>query len=46
VLHAWAAALAQAGRREEALAAQREASRLLPSNIEVREQLRELEAVK
>jgi tetratricopeptide (TPR) repeat protein/transglutaminase-like putative cysteine protease len=43
VLHALAAALAQAGRKAEALAAQREAVGLQPNNEEFQEQLRELE---
>ncbi len=43
-LNALAAALAQAGRKDEALKAQREALKLRPEDPELREQLRELEA--
>ncbi|HEX4591850.1 MAG TPA: hypothetical protein VH120_18070, partial [Gemmataceae bacterium] len=42
-LNAYAAALAQAGKRTEAVAAQREATKLRPDAIEYQEQLRELE---
>jgi tetratricopeptide (TPR) repeat protein len=43
VLQALAAALWQAGRRSEALAAQREAVKLRPKDTELRDQLREME---
>jgi tetratricopeptide (TPR) repeat protein/transglutaminase-like putative cysteine protease len=43
-LHALAAALAQAGRKDQALAAQREAVKLEPGNKEFQEQLRELDS--
>jgi Flp pilus assembly protein TadD len=43
VLHWLAAALAQAGRLEDALQAQREAVKLKPENREMMEQLRDLE---
>jgi len=43
VLHWLAAALAQAGRMEEALTTQREAVKLKPEDREMVEQLRELE---
>jgi tetratricopeptide (TPR) repeat protein/transglutaminase-like putative cysteine protease len=45
-LHAFATALVQAGRRAEALAIQREAVSLQPTNAEFQELLRELEAGK
>jgi tetratricopeptide (TPR) repeat protein/transglutaminase-like putative cysteine protease len=45
-LHAYAAALAQAGKREEAMAIQREAVRLRPEVADYREQLEELSAKK
>jgi hypothetical protein len=45
-LHAYAAALAAAGKRDEALAAQREAIMLRPEVAEYREQLAELMAKK
>jgi tetratricopeptide (TPR) repeat protein/transglutaminase-like putative cysteine protease len=43
VLHWYAAALAQAGRAQEALTVQREAVRCDPDNPDLREQLRDLE---
>ena len=46
VLHALAAALAQAGRKTDALVAQREAVRLAPNKSEFRQQLQELEPKK
>jgi tetratricopeptide (TPR) repeat protein len=45
-LHAYAAALAQAGRQAEAIAAQREAVKLKPGVAEYKEQLSELTAKK
>jgi tetratricopeptide (TPR) repeat protein/transglutaminase-like putative cysteine protease len=43
VLHALAAALFRVGRKEEALAAQKEAVKLRPQDAEMQEQLREIE---
>ncbi|HEY1375594.1 MAG TPA: hypothetical protein VGF55_02310, partial [Gemmataceae bacterium] len=45
-LHAYAAALAGAGQKEEAVAAEREAAKLRPEVAEYREQLQELESAK
>lgn len=43
VLHALAAALLQAGKKDDALATQREAAKLKPDDKEIAEQLKELE---
>ena len=45
-LHAYASALAHAGKRDDALAAQRTAAKLQPATLEYQEQLKEFESKK